>query len=503
MAPATVARLTRHAPAELRRGALPLTGFVVSPKMPAVMSDAESASRNTAAVEPAQVLVVDDEEDHAEVMAEALKRLGHVCTLVHNLEDALEEIQHGQFDLVVTDLVMDGETDGLTILQAVRQTQPHAETIMVTAHGDVPTAKEALWAGAFDFIEKPLDLALFRNRCQNALAKVQLRHQNVALKKDLDEKFGLEGIIGDSPAMQRVTAMVRQVAPSDIPVLVTGESGTGKELIARAIHANSRRAKKRFKPLNCAGLSEAILESELFGHVKGAFTGAERDREGVFEYADGGTLFLDEIGDMPMTMQAKLLRVLESGELVRVGANQPRHVDVRLISATNHDLEALVKEGKFREDLYFRIKGAHIRLPPLTERREDIPPLVRHYLRQLGEKLGRPNLTIEDEAVRVLMRCDWPGNVRQLINEIQNMALTAEGEVIRVSDIPPELRDGEAAEAPVESLGALSGLSLNQIEKHAIRNALKQTAGNREQAAKMLGIGERTLYRKLKEYGLR
>ena len=241
--------------------------------MPALMTGQASNPTVTA-----QVLVVDDEVEHAEVMAEALRRLGHVCTLVHDLATAEEEIRHGQFDLVVTDLVMGEEEDGLRVLDAVRKTQPNAETIVVTAHGDIPTAKRALWAGAFDFIEKPLDLELFRNRCQNAISSIQLRDQNIALKKEVDERFGLEGIIGASVAMQRVLSMVRQVAPGDIPVLVTGESGTGKELIAHAIHSNSHRARKRFKPLNCAGLSEAILESELFGHVKGAFTGAERDR---------------------------------------------------------------------------------------------------------------------------------------------------------------------------------------------------------------------------------
>ncbi len=449
----------------------------------------------------AQVLIVDDEVAHCEVMAEALQRLGHVCTLVHDLPGARDELQHGTFDVIVTDLVMDHEDDGLKVLEAAAQTQPHAETIMVTAHGDVPTAKAALRGGAYDFIEKPLDLDVFRNLVNRAAEKVLLAAQNEDLRKQVDDRFGLEGIVGQSPAIQQVLTTIRQVAPSDIPVLITGESGTGKELVASAVHCNSRRVKKAFKPLNCAGLSASILESELFGHIKGAFTGADKDREGVFEYADGGTLFLDEIGDMPIEMQAKLLRALESGEIVRVGSNAPRHVDVRFISATNHDLEKLIKEGNFREDLLYRIRGVQVHLPPLRERREDIPLLVRHYVAHYAERLGKPTPSVSEDAMMALTQYDWPGNVRRLMNIVQNMVLIAEGDAIELTHVPVEVRAD--ADADGKQLGSLAGLSLDQIEKQAIRNTLKLTGGNREQAAKMLGIGERTLYRKLKEYGLK
>ena len=450
----------------------------------------------------AQVLIVDDEVPHAQVMAEALQRLGHVCTLVHDRETALDELRHGSFDVIVTDLVMDREDDGMKVLEAARQTQPNAETIMVTAHGDVATAKAALRGGAYDFIEKPLDLDVFRNLVNRAAQTVLLRSQNTALRKQVDERFGLEGIIGVSPAIQRVLTTVRQVAPSTIPVLITGESGTGKELIARAVHANSARAKKPFKALNCAGLTASILESELFGHVRGAFTGAEKDRQGVFEYADGGTLLLDEIGDMPMEMQAKLLRVLESGEVVRVGSNEPRHVDVRFLSATNHDLRKLISEGKFREDLYFRIRGVEINLPSLRMRREDIPLLTRHFIQRYASQLKKDVTGIDDQAQMLLMQYDWPGNVRQLLNVVQGMVVVADGPAIGVQHIPAEVREAARTEA-AEDLGSLAGMSLGQIEKHAIRNTLRLCQGNREQAAKMLGIGERTLYRKLKEYGLK
>ena len=464
-------------------------------------SDAKSAANET--VTSAQVLLVDDEVAHAEVMAEALQRLGHVCTITHDTDGASDELRHGTFDVVVTDLVMDSEDAGMNVLAAAKSTQPNAEVIMVTAHGDVATAKAALRGGAYDFIEKPLDLDVFRNLVNRAAQTVLLRGQNAALQAEVDDRFGLDGIVGSSAAIQRVLTTVRQVAPSDIPVLITGESGTGKELIAHAIHNLSARVKKAFKPLNCAGLSASILESELFGHVKGAFTGAERDRQGVFEYADGGTLMLDEIGDMPLDMQAKLLRVLESGEVVRVGSNEPKHVNVRLTSATNHDLQALIAEKKFREDLYFRIRGVEIHLPALRDRREDIGPIARHYTSRFARKLNKDVRDIDDAAMLALMQFDWPGNVRQLINAVQNMVVVASGNTLGINDVPVEIRQATPGDGAAGDAGSLAGLSLEQIEKQAIRNTLRLTAGNREQAAKMLGIGERTLYRKLKEYGLK
>ncbi len=451
----------------------------------------------------AQVLIVDDEPDHAEVMGEALRRLGHVCTIVHGREAAEDELRHGNFDLVVTDLVMQHEDDGLKVLQVARQIQANAETIMVTAHGDVATATAALKAGAFHFIEKPLDLEVFRSLCDQAIRSVTRRHEITELRDSLDEKFRVEGIIGNSPATRHVKTMIRQVAQSDIPVLITGESGTGKELVARAIHRNSNRSRKNFRPLNCAGLSESILESELFGHVRGAFTGAERDRIGVFEYADGGTLFLDEIGDMPMSMQAKLLRVLESGEIVRVGSNEPIHVNVRVLSATNHVLEESTSRKMFREDLYFRIRGAHINLPPLRERQEDIRPLVHYYADHFARQMKKGDLKIDEDVMIRLLQCPWPGNIRELINAIQNMVIVCDGGVLETRHIPMELREASSVRDESRRLESLTGMSLEKLEKHAIRNTLHSCGGNREQAAKILGIGERTLYRKLKEYGLK
>ncbi len=485
----------------------------------------------------AQVLIVEDEPEHADVMAEALRSRaggGHICTIVNGVAAALEELRLGAFDIIVTDLRMpasggadgvapDGGDAGMRVLEAARKSQPQAETIMVTAHGDVPTARAAFKHGAYDFIEKPLDLDIFRNLVNRAAETVLLRHEATGSGPGMDELVqheGFAGIIAGSEPMRRILRTVRTVAVSNLPVLITGESGTGKELIASALHRNSPRAPKRFVALNCAAETESLLEDQLFGHVRGAFTGAERDREGVFEYASGGTLFLDEIGDMPLKMQAKLLRVLETGEVVRVGSNEPRKTDVRLVSATNKDIKALVARGEFREDLYFRIQGAHIHLPPLRERREDIPRIVRHAIARAAAaasaSMAVPDIT--DAAMMRLTAFAWPGNVRQLLNVVQNMVVTAMGEglgegaaadtlLLDVRHIPDDIRtadeEGGADTDAVGGAGSLAGTTLEQIEKRAIRETLRLTGGNREHAAKLLGIGERTLYRKLKEYGLR
>ncbi|MEM7754713.1 MAG: sigma-54 dependent transcriptional regulator [Planctomycetota bacterium] len=476
----------------------------------------------------AQVLIVEDEADHAEVMADALKRRKHVCTIVGGVAAAIDELRGGSFDVIVTDLRMpgsggahgvavDGADAGLAVLRAAREMQPSAETVMVTAHGDVGTARAAFKEGAFDFVEKPLDLEVFREVIDRAAERSVVR----AEAGDGDAVVGetqVSGIVAGSEAMLRILRTIKTVGQSTIPVLVTGESGTGKELIARAVHERSPRKDKRFVTFNAAGQSESLLEDQLFGHVKGAFTGADKDREGVFEFAHGGTVFLDEIGDMPLAMQAKLLRVLENREVVRLGSNNARTVDVRFVSATNRDLKAMVSEGSFREDLYFRINGAHVHLPPLRERREDIPRIVSHAVAKFAGEFfsDRPVPGVGDAAVMRLTSYAWPGNVRQLLNVVQNMVVMGMGEAapadgpvtLDVRHIPDEVRTADEmnvgeSDSGAGEAGALAGTSLQQLEKRAIRETLKLTGGNREQAAKLLGIGERTLYRKLKEYGLR
>lgn len=475
----------------------------------------------------AQVLIVDDETAHADVMADALRKPGHVCTIVTGVDKALEELRGGAFDVIVTDLRMpssggrhgvapDGADAGMKVLAAARALQPQAETVMVTAHGDVATARAAFKEGVFDFIEKPLDLQLFRSLINRAAEAVLLRHTGGEHLSNLVQHAGFEGIIAGSEPMRRILQSVKSVAASNLPVLISGESGSGKELIAQAVHRNSPRRNGRFVAFNCAGQSESLLEDQLFGHVRGAFTGAEKDREGVFEYAsggpaaggNGGTIFLDEIGDMPLTMQAKLLRVLENGEIVRLGSNEPRRIDVRFVSATNRDLRAAIAEGRFREDLYFRIRGAEVHLPPLRDRREDIPRIVRHAIARYAGEIrleGVPDIT--DTAMMRLTSYAWPGNVRQLLNVTQNMVVMSAGATIDIQHIPEEIVSGDdddpAPGIPGIPGGSLAGTSLEALEKRAIRETLNLTAGNREHAAKLLGIGERTLYRKLKEYGLR
>jgi two-component system response regulator HydG len=450
---------------------------------------------------PADILIVEDEPAHAEAISEGLSRLGHRCTAVHDAPSAVALLGLRCFDIVVTDLMLGPGGDGLSVLEAAGKTCPGAKVILITAHSSVQTCRTALQQGAFDYIEKPLDLDELRAVVSRAAQDTAQKRTITELRQRLDEKYGFESITGHSQAMLRILDTVRRIAPSDIPVLILGESGTGKELLAGAIHANSRRAQQRFVPINCAGLSETLLEDELFGHIKGAYTGATTDRPGRFEHADGGTMFLDEVGDMPLAMQAKLLRVLENGELVRVGSNEPIRVNVRIISATNSDLSERVKERKFREDLYFRIKGATVEIPPLRQRREDIPLLVDHFILQANQSLGTKVKGITAEARRVLMSHPWPGNVRQLRNAVENMVVLAGGEKITLGDLPADIlrRDEGAGQ---EHLGQLAGISLQDAEKELIRNTLKMVDGNREQAAGILGIGERTLYRKIKEYGL-
>lgn len=449
------------------------------------------------------ILVVDDERDHAEVMCEALTRLGHRCDVTFDLAEAQSKLNRKNYDVIVTDLMMDGRRDGLEVLRRAKALDPAPPVLLVTAVNDVPTSKQAMQEGAYDYIVKPLDLDDFRTQVNRAAERSALMRQNQTLQAQLQEQLddnGFEGIIGTSGVMRTVLTTARQVASSDIPVLIMGESGTGKELIARAIHNNSRRRSKRLVALNCAGLSESILEDELFGHVRGAFTGAHTEREGRFEHANNGTLFMDEIGDMPAAMQAKLLRVLENGEVVRVGSNEPIKVNVRLISATNRKLDEMVAERQFREDLYFRIKGITILLPPLRERREDIPLLIHFFMQQATEKYQKPIDRVEPDAQQTLMSYAWPGNVRQLKNVIDTMVVLSTEPVLKVGNLPADMRP--AGVEPVGGMNNLVGISIEQAEKELIRNTLKLVHGNREQAAKILGIGERTLYRKIKEYGM-
>ncbi|HEV8603727.1 MAG TPA: sigma-54 dependent transcriptional regulator [Tepidisphaeraceae bacterium] len=451
-------------------------------------------------VNKTNILVVDDEQEHAQVMCEALQRVGHRCDVAYNFAEAKSRMGQRGYGVVVTDLMMEGRCDGMEVLRAAKQMDSPPPVLLVTAHADIPTCKQALTEGAYDYIEKPLDLEYFRTQVNRAAEKSALQKQNQVLQERLADHAGFEGIIGTNQAMRRAIQTARQVAVSDIPVLITGESGTGKELFAHAIHNASRRRKHRLVAMNCAALTESILEDELFGHVKGAFTDARGDRQGRFEHADLGTLFMDEIGDMPANMQAKLLRVLENGEVVRLGSNDPIKVDVRLISATHRNIDEMVEEQRFRQDLYFRIKGVTIHIPPLRERREDIPLLLHFFVQHSAEKHGKHAEGITPEAQQFLMGRSWKGNVRELKTTIENMVVLSPGPMLGLDSLPDDLKP--AGEVIGGGMGNLVGISIEQAEKELIRNTLKMTNGNREQAAKLLGIGERTLYRKIKEYGL-
>jgi len=449
----------------------------------------------------ANILIVEDEEAHAEAMNEGLSRLGHRCTVVHDGTSAVARLVSAPFDIIVTDLRLGGSIDGLGVQQAAAEHAPAAKVIVVTANPSVETCRTALQNGAFDYIEKPLDLDELRAVVTRASEVTAQRRTVREMKQELDEAYGFEEIVAASPVMIRILETVRRVATADLPVLLLGESGTGKDLLANAIHTHSRRAAQRLVTINCAGLSESLLEDELFGHIKGAYTGATTDRPGRFEHAAGGTLFLDEIGDMPMAMQSKLLRVLENGEIVRVGSNEPIRVNVRIVSATHADLAQRVEDRQFRQDLYFRIKGVTVKVPPLRERREDIPLLIDHFITQANNTQGTKIKGIASDAQRLLMAYPWPGNIRQLRQVIDGMAVMAAGEKLAIGDLPEEIvrRPGQDANS---QLGQLAGISLEEAEKELIRNTLKMVAGNREQAANILGIGQRTLYRKIKEYGL-
>ncbi len=449
-----------------------------------------------------RVLVVDDDEPHAEAVAESLERVGYECVVAKSGREGIRLIEEQNFDIVLTDLIMDG-VGGLEVLAKAKSELPDAEVVILTGHSTIKTAVTAMQAGATQYLTKPLDINELRTVADKVSQSQRLARTNIALQKQLNEKFGFEGVVGNSSQMHSVVQRLRQIAPTTATVLITGESGTGKELVAKAIHNNSPRQYKPFVPLNCAALSENILESELFGHVRGAFTGADRDRKGWFETANGGTLFLDEVGDIPPATQVKLLRVLESGEIVRVGTNEAVKVNVRLISATNRDLTEAINAGTFRQDLYHRLKVVNVKLPPLRSRREDIPLLIDSFLKEFSHSHGKKINSISPAARKAMMAYAWPGNVRELKNAVESMVVIDSDGVIDLDDLTEEIHAG--VPVALETSGTASqlvGRSLEDIEKYYIAETLKLTSGNREEASKMLGIGERTLYRKIKEYGI-
>jgi two-component system response regulator HydG len=449
-----------------------------------------------------KVLVVDDELAHAEAVAETLERIGYECVVAHGGKEGAQRIDTEEFDVILTDLRM-ADMDGLTLLRKAKQEQPDAEVVLITGHSDVKTAVLAMQQGAANYLTKPVGKDELRAIIDKAVERLRLARSNVELKKQLDEKFGFAGVVGDSPKMHELLARLKSIAPSNAGVLILGETGTGKELIAHAIHNNSPRKNKPFIPVNITASTENLLDDLLFGHVPGAFTDAHKMRKGVFEEANGGTLFLDEIGDMPLNLQAKLLRVLEEQSLHRLGSNETIKVNVRVLSATNKDLEALVANKEFRQDLYFRLKGITVRLPPLRERREDIPLLAIHFLREFARSEGKKVTSIDDHVMRLLTSWRWEGNVRELRNLIQSMVVLDTDGVLGVDDLRGADADNKFGQAPNLALAGpdtLVGRPLAEIERYYMEKTLERTGGNREEAAKFLGIGERTLYRVMRDW---
>jgi DNA-binding NtrC family response regulator len=447
--------------------------------------------------DPVRVLVVDDEPAQRELVAGFLRKQGLQVDEAGDGRAALARFTEAPFDLVLADQRMPGPS-GAELIEALRAISPEAAVIVMTAHGTIETAVGAIKAGAADYLTKPLNLDELLHRIHQVRERQRLLVENRELRAALAERHRVAGIIGESGQMQEVLSMVRRVAPTDATVLIRGESGTGKELIARAIHHASARASGPLVKVNCAALPESLLESELFGHEKGAFTGAVAARKGRFEAADGGSLFLDEIGDLPALVQVKLLRVLQEREFERVGSSRPVRVDVRLLAATHRDLETLVRASRFRDDLYYRINVVTIALPPLRERREDLPLLIEHFLRALAAKNAKIVRGFTREAWAALLRYDYPGNVRELENVIERAVVLTRDDVIGLGDLPLALQD-PAAEP--ESDGGLVA-AVEGLERRMIRDALAKADGVQTRAADLLGISERVLRYKLKKYGL-
>ena len=449
------------------------------------------------------VLVADDERKMRRILQMLLERMGVESVAAESAEQAVERFESERIDLVLTDLRMPGAS-GIDLLARVRELDPEVPVIVMTAYGTIETAVEAMKHGAFDYVLKPFDLDAIELIIGKALEMRRYRTENRFLREQVQPTPGPESLIGTSPGMQAVFELIRRVAPTKSSVLITGETGTGKELVARAVHDVSPRRARFFVALNCAAIPSELLESELFGHTRGAFTGADRERTGKFELADGGTLFLDEIGDMAYPLQAKLLRVLQEGVIERIGSNKRIAVDVRVLSSTHRDLAAAIRDGRFREDLFYRLDVFQIELPPLRARPEDVVPLAAHFLDRFARDLGKPHFTLTPAASRVLEQHDWPGNVRELQNLMERVAVLSDGPEVEAGFFRPFLPepsvDVPLGEPREDSL--LLGPAVEALERKMILRALGAATDNKAQAARLLGMSERTLWYKLKRLGL-
>jgi len=448
-----------------------------------------------------KILVVDDDDSSREALTLLLRSVGYRVLSAVDGEEALDIIGRERFQVIVCDLFLPDKS-GFDVLQSVRKVANSTEVIVVTGHASAQTAVRAMKEGAFDYITKPIDFDELKIVVTKALEKQKLLSENIYLRKQLLGRFEFSNIIGNSPAMRLVFERMSRIVKTDSTVLITGDSGTGKELVARALHFNGNRKERPFVAVNCSAIPEALLESELFGHVRGAFTGAIKDKAGKFEAANHGTIFLDEIGTMPLHLQTKLLRVLQEQEVERVGSNKTVKLHVRVISATNLDLEKKVKQGEFREDLFYRLNIIPLHLPPLRERRQDIIHLVQHFLEKQGRLMGRPNMTVNKQALEALEQYSWPGNVRELENLIERMIALTDASVITIGDVPAAITDDKAAagfagfELSDEGIDMVA--IINELERTLIAQAMERGGGVKARAASLLGINRTTLVEKIK-----
>jgi len=449
-----------------------------------------------------QILIVDDQINTCKSLQAILKKSGYRSEYLLSAEEALGRVRSGAFDIVISDIRMPG-MDGMQLLEELKKIQPQLVVIMVTGFATIKSAVEAIQKGAYDYLPKPFTPDEVRVIIQRAAEKIRLESENDALRRGLQPQVTFQNIIGNSPALQRVFDLIQKVADTDSNILITGETGTGKELAAKAIHNLSRRREKAFQPIHCGSLAEGVLESELFGHVKGAFTGAVATRKGLIEVADGGTIFLDEIAETTPAFQVKILRVLQEGEFLRVGDPQPIHVDLRIIAATNRDLEKTVERREFRQDLYYRLKGIAIHLPPLRERPEDISLLAYHFLKKY--RGNRKAELIDPQAIKALMAYKWPGNIRELEHVIEYALSMTEGDTIRVTDLPEEFLARVADKVTVRDnwMSSPFGKAKEEFEKFYISHILEESEWNVSEASRKAQMFRQNLQQKIRKYGLR
>jgi len=466
-----------------------------------IATEAVPISEQTVEANLLNLLIVEDERAVRECCREVARAMGFAARVAENREEAYRIVQNNPVDVVLLDLRLPGN-NGLDMLREIRQRRPEAAVIVMTGFATVQSAVQAMKLGAYDYVTKPFNFEELRLELERVTSHLRLTAENRLLREQLKSKQGFGQLVGHSPEMEKLYRIIAKAAQSTHPVLILGESGTGKELVARAIHFAGPLKDKPFIPVDCGALVPTLIESELFGYVRGAFTGAMRPKEGLLATAEGGTVFLDEVGELPIDLQAKLLRAIQEREIRPVGGTRSVPINVRILAATNRDLDAAVSAGTFRRDLYFRLNVLTLRIPPLRERKQDIPLLIGSFLDRINATGGMQKRAISDEALRLMLQYDWPGNVRELENCVERSCTTCSLPTIQVADLPTQVRNCVVNPEPADSLAVSTAITpLDQLEKQAILHAIEVLSGDKLEAARRLGIGKTTLYRKLKEYG--